>query len=309
MEEKYRWYRTEIPNTLDDAGLSPSAYRLYGHIKRVAGDNGLCRDTSRQMADKCKMSLGMVSIAKKELLDAGLINVAGRAAHGLDIIEVTNIWPQNYEKYSQRSQYERCDEETDTEQAESSDQTMNAESSSVHNMNTEIASVHNMNVFNAQRSQYEHNKKEQTTNNKTLTFTDVKVDEPPKRKTKAAAPKKTKDPPEVLERRRVLKAAWLETSKAKNFSNQQVNAGIKQLERAGCLPDELIACYVWMAAEPFWFEKTIYPQSIFKKIDEHRRSLERKTNTNGAQRNGKHFPTYQPAAFDEDLANEINGFK
>lgn len=173
MEDRYRWYRTEIPNLLDDSNLSPSAYRLYGHIKRVAGDKGVCRDSTRQMAVHCRMSIGMVSEARKDLLDRGLINVAGRGPHGLDIIEVTDVWPKNYEKYNQSSQYERCDTEIESlpdEQRSDSEQIdtqrshcEQIEPQSSNSEHSEPSSVHIMNSKTKKsrtRSHYEHNKKE-----------------------------------------------------------------------------------------------------------------------------------------------------
>lgn len=94
--------------------------------------------------------------------------------------------------------------------------------------------------------------------------------------------KKPKESPEATEKRRALLAAWLQVSGAKNYSHAQVNAGIAQLERAGVCPDELVACHDWMKEDPYWSLKTIYPQSILKKLDEYHRWLERKANTYGA---------------------------
>jgi hypothetical protein len=84
-------------------------------------------------------------------------------------------------------------------------------------------------------------------------------------------------------RRKELKTAWVEANKAENYIEAQVNTGIEQLDKANCTPDELTGCHGWMEADPFWEGKTIYPQSIFKKLDEYRRFRQR-VHVNG---NGK----------------------
>src|SRR6266481_4364218 len=62
-----RRYRTELPNLIDDLGLSMVAYRLYGHYKRVCGTDGLCWQSARTIAGHCKMSVGSVVNARKQL--------------------------------------------------------------------------------------------------------------------------------------------------------------------------------------------------------------------------------------------------
>lgn len=122
-----------------------------------------------------------------------------------------------------------------------------------------------------------YNQKQPTTEPTTLPLS-AALAETPKGKTKKA---KAQESPEDLDRRRNLYDAWLPASDAKNFNKAQANAGIKQLDNAGCTPEELIGCAEWMRLEPYWSLKTIYPQSIFKKLDEYRRWLERKANTYG----------------------------
>jgi hypothetical protein len=85
------------------------------------------------------------------------------------------------------------------------------------------------------------------------------------------------------ERRKELKTAWVEASRAENYTPAQVNKGIVLLDKAGCTPAELDGCYAWMAGDPYWQDATIYPQSIFKKLDEYRRFRQR-VHVNG---NGK----------------------
>jgi hypothetical protein len=103
-------YRTEIPNTVDDMGLSVYAYRLYGHLKRVAGDAGKCWQSTRTLADACGMAAGTVSKAKIELKEAGLIKIKGeeseRGGRDYHVIEIVDIWLENFIKYTASSPHE-----------------------------------------------------------------------------------------------------------------------------------------------------------------------------------------------------------
>lgn len=99
---------------------------------------------------------------------------------------------------------------------------------------------------------------------------------------------KPKEDPEVLARRRAILDAWLAESGYVNYNRPQANRGIVGLERAGCAPDECSGCFAWIKADPWWQEKEVYPQTILKKLDEYRRSLQRRSNTHGASNgNGK----------------------
>ncbi|MDQ3652672.1 MAG: helix-turn-helix domain-containing protein [Acidobacteriota bacterium] len=94
-------YRTEIPNFIDDLDLSPFAYRLYGRIKRVCGDLGVCRDGTRDLAEACRMSTAQVSRAKRELVKLGLIDVRNRKRRGeRDVIKIANVWRRNLETFT-----------------------------------------------------------------------------------------------------------------------------------------------------------------------------------------------------------------
>lgn len=94
-------YRTEIPNLIDDLDLSPYAYRLYGRIKRVAGDSGVCWEGMRGLARSCKMGVATAHRARKELIEQGLIRVAeGKKAGDADEIRVVDVWLRNMSKFS-----------------------------------------------------------------------------------------------------------------------------------------------------------------------------------------------------------------
>lgn len=111
-----RKYYAQIPNLIDDMNLSVYAYRLYGHLKRVAGDTGKCFQSTKTLADACKMSMGSISKAKQELIDAGLIILETKhdKKKGYDYHEIRliDIWAQNMIAYSQneraRSPHERA---------------------------------------------------------------------------------------------------------------------------------------------------------------------------------------------------------
>jgi hypothetical protein len=101
-----RKYFTLLPNLIDDLGLSVYAFRLYVHLKRVAGDGGKSWQSARTLAKHCKMSVGKVSQAKGELLERELIKITkepGRPGRDFDVIEIVDIWPENMAYYVQRS--------------------------------------------------------------------------------------------------------------------------------------------------------------------------------------------------------------
>lgn len=119
-------YFAMIPNMVDDLGLSPHAYRLYGHLKRVAGEDGRCFQNTKQLSETCQMSAGMITKAKKELIESvpplisiALTNHPVEGKFSYHEITILNIWPENIQKYgslyeqpvhnmnSGRSQYER----------------------------------------------------------------------------------------------------------------------------------------------------------------------------------------------------------
>ena len=97
-----KWF-TMVPNMVDDMRLDPYAYRLYGHIRRVAGEGGKCYQSSRYLADVCQMSVAKVSEAKQVLVNVGLIEVTrtwiGEGKIGRDHIRVIDIWKRNFERY------------------------------------------------------------------------------------------------------------------------------------------------------------------------------------------------------------------
>jgi len=145
--------RIELPVLVDDAGLSPYAFRLYAHIKRVAGDDGVCWQGTRTIAEVCRMSLGQVSKAKAELAAAGLVTLAKKSTRGgmVDEIRVVDVWEANRAKYPRSVHTVNASEsDQDTNTSRQSVQPVNSNSLSVHTVNAsapdEAESVHTVNV-------------------------------------------------------------------------------------------------------------------------------------------------------------------
>jgi len=107
-EGDLRKYYTTIPNIIDDMDLSVYAYRLYGHLKRVAGDAGQCWQSTETLAKACGMGWATVSRAKTELVGKELIIIeqvknpqGGKDFHN---ITITDVWEKNTIKYATSTQ-------------------------------------------------------------------------------------------------------------------------------------------------------------------------------------------------------------
>ena len=104
-----------IPNLVDDMHLTPLAFRLYCHFKRVAGELGACWQSGATLSKACNMSTGSISEAKHELerTNPPLIHIQRKKKANGDWyheITVTDIWKVNHASFSQCetqvSQYE-----------------------------------------------------------------------------------------------------------------------------------------------------------------------------------------------------------
>lgn len=98
-----RQYFTIIPNIIEDMDLSAIAFRLYFHIKRVAGEDGVCYQTTKTLAEKCNVSTGSISKAKEELRSKKLIRkttVNTGRGKPLHTIKIVDVWNQNMSHYS-----------------------------------------------------------------------------------------------------------------------------------------------------------------------------------------------------------------
>lgn len=100
-------YFFQVPNLIDDFGLSVYAFRLYAHLKRVAGEDGACWQSARTLSKNCKMGLGSITNAKNELIEAGLIliiekpNKNGRRPY--HEIRLVDIWKENFKRYASKA--------------------------------------------------------------------------------------------------------------------------------------------------------------------------------------------------------------
>lgn len=87
-------HSTEFADEIDDLKLSPYAFRLYMHIKRVYDETGQgCHETTHQLARVCDMSVGKISESKNELINAGLL-IINKSLLGTR--EVDDIIPLEY---------------------------------------------------------------------------------------------------------------------------------------------------------------------------------------------------------------------
>jgi hypothetical protein len=91
---------------------------------------------------------------------------------------------------------------------------------------------------------------------------------------------KGKDDAEGIARRRTLLAAWENASGYTNYTKAQANDGIMDLDKAGCTPEEVADLFHWIKREMPFIKTAIYPQTMFKQLDEYRQ----RPHTNG---NGK----------------------
>lgn len=92
-----------IPHMVDDSNISPQAKSLYLHLKRVAGEDGLCWKTQDQLAEHCGFSPKTIVKAKRELIEAKIIEIKLEAfeGHPRHVIHLLNIWTENERKYRQ----------------------------------------------------------------------------------------------------------------------------------------------------------------------------------------------------------------
>lgn len=96
-------YYARIPNMIDDIGLSVYAYRLYGRIKRVAGDAGACWQSVDTLSAGCSMSAGSIVKARRELEKRGLIEIEWirneSGGRPFAKVKITNVWADNIAIY------------------------------------------------------------------------------------------------------------------------------------------------------------------------------------------------------------------
>lgn len=259
--------RIEIPVLIDDAGLSPYAFRLYAHIKRKAGDDGSCYEGTRTIAEVCRMSVGQVSKAKAELRAAGLVTFEKRMTKGglVDEIRVTDVWPQNYERYRSSvhcMNTSECVQGANT--TPSTVQDVNASPVSVHTANTNTPetprSVHMVNdsvhMVNERRSIEEDH-----------SIAPVASDDAPARPPRTKKPKAVKpdEPPTPIAIRQAIADACaidLDGGMATRGQVMSLNTEAKRIWTAaqaqGKAEAECVDAIRYVAG---WIKRTVYPYS------------------------------------------------
>ncbi len=92
---------TMIPHLIDDSDLSAQAIRLYLHLKRVTGESGQCWQTQDTIERECRMSNRTVVKAKRELIQAGFIEITLQPInqHPGHLITIVDLWERNEEVY------------------------------------------------------------------------------------------------------------------------------------------------------------------------------------------------------------------
>lgn len=105
-ERPSHFYRTELPNIVEDILTDPYEFRVYMHFKRKAGDKGYCSSTNLTIAESCGMSKGKflrvkksLSLPRTELEGRSLIKITQRitsdGGRDTDLIAIVPIWDLN----------------------------------------------------------------------------------------------------------------------------------------------------------------------------------------------------------------------
>jgi hypothetical protein len=250
-------YRIELPNLIDDMDMSVYAFRLYAHLKRRAGDHGDCWEGTRKLAASCRMSLGQVSKAKKELIDLGLITITKRdtpSGPG-DEISIIDIWPKNFDTFK-RSPHERF---TDT---------------SVHHTN---ASQLERSQGELMRSQGEHEEEPVKKNHEesssrastparkrkaTSNASEGEMEQATLTAAGTPSPNSARPPSP----HQAMMQAYAEALGYPIRNGGKEAAAAKWLIQHDYTPDQVVACYESLKADPFWSDKHLSLQSLSDKI-------------------------------------------
>lgn len=134
-------------NMADD-DLDPFQYRLLGHYRRSCGAyNKPCRETTRETADKCRMSLGQTSQTRQWLADQHWISVEHRKNRL--IVTLVDRMPENVARYG-RSPDERAGGERSPSELPSGERSPGEQTAAMEESTAEI--VHGVNTLFTERS-------------------------------------------------------------------------------------------------------------------------------------------------------------
>lgn len=97
-------FYSRIPHLADDE-LDLYEYRLYGHYRRVANENGACTEKNSTTAEKCGMSVSKLKTTRKSLAAKGYIKLddkrkkLGTNEPDTVLVEIAPIWERNNVRY------------------------------------------------------------------------------------------------------------------------------------------------------------------------------------------------------------------
>jgi len=107
-EGREQKYFAIIPHIADE-DLGPFEYKLYGHYKHVCGESetGACWESNRTTAEKCKMSSGKVTDARRSLEVKGYIKVQPGKGDKTCIVTLCDVMEENVKRMKLRSSGEQ----------------------------------------------------------------------------------------------------------------------------------------------------------------------------------------------------------
>jgi hypothetical protein len=73
-----------IHSSLDDFGLTPAQFRIYGHVNRVAGREGVCYQSLKTIAEHCGYCIGVTRDALRFLTDHKLLQRKDKSGIGVE---------------------------------------------------------------------------------------------------------------------------------------------------------------------------------------------------------------------------------
>lgn len=99
-----------IPNLIDDIPMSTSAFRLYVHLKRVAGETGASWQSEHSLSGFCGFSHPVVIKSKRELVKLGLITIETVMIHNHQshLIRIVDKWKENRDMFVQPLELEEA---------------------------------------------------------------------------------------------------------------------------------------------------------------------------------------------------------
>lgn len=98
---------TRIPNIIEeDERIDASAFRVYAHYRRKAGEAGYYRGGVRETSESCHLSQPTVIKAKRLLVETGYICVGKHHrddGQWVDSVTITDVWEENRARFQKPS--------------------------------------------------------------------------------------------------------------------------------------------------------------------------------------------------------------